>query len=63
MRASVLSSGTCRKLLHALCALAWGLFVLLSSSDASAYTWMVRHNYTGCGACHLDVSGGGVLTG
>lgn len=29
---------------------------------ASAYPTMIRHGYTGCGECHEDPSGGGVLT-
>ncbi len=35
---------------------------LLSARDASAYTWMIRHGYTGCMPCHADPSGGGALT-
>jgi hypothetical protein len=30
--------------------------------SASAYAWMIRHDYTGCATCHVDPSGGGVLT-
>src|SRR5215471_3649791 len=29
---------------------------------AQAYPWMIRHGYSGCGVCHLDPSGGGLLT-
>lgn len=29
---------------------------------AHAYPTMIRHGYTGCGECHQDPSGGGVLT-
>jgi hypothetical protein len=29
---------------------------------ARAYPWMIRHGYSGCGVCHLDPSGGGLLT-
>lgn len=36
--------------------------LLLASSEASAYTWMVRHGYTGCTPCHQDPTGGGILT-
>jgi hypothetical protein len=36
--------------------------VLLTPSRADAYTWMIRHSYTGCGVCHADPSGGEVLT-
>lgn len=38
------------------------LFVLTSRS-ASAYPWMIRHEYGGCAVCHADPSGGGLLTG
>jgi hypothetical protein len=45
------------------CALASALVVLLVSSTASAYPWMIRHGYTGCLPCHTDPSGGaGALT-
>ncbi|HEV8550796.1 MAG TPA: hypothetical protein VGQ57_17240, partial [Polyangiaceae bacterium] len=39
-----------------------GLFVCLWARDTFAYTWMVRHGYTGCAPCHQDPSGGGLLT-
>ncbi|WP_146649484.1 hypothetical protein [Labilithrix luteola] len=29
---------------------------------ASAYAWMIRHEYNGCVQCHADPSGGGLLT-
>ena len=32
------------------------------SSRASAYAWMIRHEYAGCNMCHADPSGGGLLT-
>ncbi|RME22680.1 MAG: hypothetical protein D6798_15230, partial [Deltaproteobacteria bacterium] len=32
------------------------------SPPAAAYPAMIRHGYTGCGECHTDPSGGGVLT-
>jgi hypothetical protein len=39
------------------------LVLLLSSSRADAYPWMIRHGYTGCIPCHSDPSGGaGALT-
>jgi len=38
------------------------LGVLLAPRTAHAYPWMIRHEYTGCGTCHVDPSGGGVLT-
>src|SRR5687767_1704066 len=45
-----------------LLAVFFALGVLFSARDASAYTWMLRHGYTGCSTCHLDPSGGSVLT-
>jgi hypothetical protein len=30
--------------------------------EARAYTWMLRHGYTGCGTCHQDPTGGSLLT-
>src|SRR5580700_6713649 len=43
--------------------LAVGLVLLLSTSTAHAYPWMIRHGYTGCMPCHTDPSGGaGALT-
>lgn len=39
-----------------------GLFFLLLPKDAHAYTWMIRHEYNGCGTCHADPTGGGPLT-
>jgi hypothetical protein len=38
------------------------VFVLFAPSRADAYTWMIRHSYTGCGICHADPTGGEVLT-
>ena len=35
---------------------------LLLPGAASAYPWMIRHGYSGCGVCHIDPSGGGLLT-
>ncbi len=29
---------------------------------AHAYPWMIRHGYSGCGVCHVDPSGAGLLT-
>ncbi len=29
---------------------------------ARAYPWMIRHGYSGCGVCHVDPSGAGLLT-
>jgi hypothetical protein len=39
------------------------LALSLSLPDsAQAYPWMIRHDYSGCGACHVDPSGAGLLT-
>ena len=44
-------------------ALAVGLLVsFLCESKAHAYTWMIRHGYSGCMPCHTDPSGAGPLT-
>ena len=32
------------------------------ASQAQAYPWNIKHGYFGCGACHGDPSGAGVLT-
>jgi len=58
MRALVFRASALRLVWVALVALA----ALLQARTASAYPWMIRHDYTGCGMCHLDPSGGGVLT-
>lgn len=52
-----------RTLLHGL-AFAAVLFstLTLSAPRAHAYTWMVRHGYTGCAMCHADPAGGALLT-
>jgi hypothetical protein len=34
----------------------------LATSRADAYPWMIRHEYNNCIACHVDPSGGGMLT-
>jgi hypothetical protein len=36
--------------------------VLFAPERAEAYTWMIRHAYTGCGVCHADPTGGETLT-
>ena len=36
--------------------------ILAGAGPARAYSWMIRHDYTGCGQCHADPSGGGLLT-
>ncbi|HET7545016.1 MAG TPA: hypothetical protein VFK05_34355 [Polyangiaceae bacterium] len=38
------------------------LFVSLFPSRAHAYTWMIKHGYASCPACHADPSGGELLT-
>ena len=38
------------------------LCFLLLPTAAQAYPWMIRHDYTGCAVCHVDPSGGGLLT-
>ena len=47
-----------------LAVLAAAVFALISSSSgsASAYPWMIRHDYTACAQCHVDPSGAGPLT-
>jgi hypothetical protein len=35
---------------------------LLIPDAARAYPWMIRHGYSGCGVCHIDPSGAGLLT-
>jgi len=36
--------------------------VLVFPGAARAYPWMIRHGYSGCGVCHVDPSGSGLLT-
>ena len=31
-------------------------------APSRAYPWMIKHDYMGCGVCHADPSGGGLLT-
>ena len=38
------------------------LAALATPGAARAYPWMIRHGYSGCGVCHLDPSGAGLLT-
>jgi len=38
------------------------LFAFAFSSHASAYAWMIRHEYSSCATCHADPSGGELLT-
>lgn len=43
-----------------------GLAVLATAASytpsAAAYPWMIHHGYTACAQCHVDPSGGGVMT-
>jgi hypothetical protein len=42
---------------------ALGVALMMATSTASAYPWMIRHGYSGCTPCHTDPSGGaGALT-
>ncbi len=36
--------------------------VLLWAKPSHAYPWMIQHQYTGCALCHMDPSGGYLLT-
>jgi hypothetical protein len=38
------------------------LFAFALSSHASAFAWMIRHEYSSCATCHADPSGGELLT-
>jgi hypothetical protein len=38
------------------------LAAALVSGEAQAYPWMIRHGYANCAACHVDPSGGGLLS-
>jgi hypothetical protein len=38
------------------------LAVFFMTRPASAYTWMIRHKYSGCTPCHADPTGAGLLT-
>src|SRR5450432_266749 len=38
------------------------LFVSFFPSRAHAYSWMIKHGYSGCPVCHADPSGGELLT-
>jgi len=42
--------------------LGWVLALLFWVAPAHAYSWMIRHEYTGCATCHVDPSGGYLLT-
>ncbi len=38
------------------------LITLAEASRAEAYTWMIRYGHGSCVSCHIDPSGGGLLT-
>lgn len=38
------------------------LAMFAAPREAHAYTWMIKHGYATCGACHTDPSGGELLT-
>ena len=56
------SSTNSRPAVVALLAIATFFAVVLATSRASAYPWMIRHAATQCGTCHADPSGSGLLT-
>jgi hypothetical protein len=58
MNPSFARSAIAKTLLAGLAALT----LLLVSSEAHAYAWMIRHDYAACTQCHADPSGGGLLT-
>jgi hypothetical protein len=51
-----------RALLRVLCALIPLVVILWLPREAHAYSWMIRHGYSGCTTCHADPSGGELLT-
>ena len=51
-----------RHALRAILSLLFFVAVASWSGRASAYGWMIQHDYTGCNQCHADPSGGGLLT-
>jgi len=51
-----------RELTRLVAALALFAGLLLSTSQAGAYPWMIRHGYKQCATCHLDPTGAGPLT-
>ena len=51
-----------RRLARLLLPLAVLFAVVGVSRNASAYAWMIRHDYGGCNMCHADPGGGGLLT-
>jgi hypothetical protein len=59
VKARKLSTRLVRAILHAVAVVA---LVLAWSRPATAYPWMIRHEYTACAQCHADPSGGALLT-
>lgn len=61
-----MTNGSSRRSVPTFCRIfAWVIpliLVLFAPARADAYTWMIRHSYTGCGICHADPTGGEVLT-
>lgn len=55
-------SNTMHRAFKALILAIFGLSLWLAPSRASAYPWMIRHEYSACATCHTDPSGGGLLT-
>lgn len=51
-----------RALLRVLCGLIPLVVILWLPREAHAYSWMIRHGYSGCTTCHADPSGGELLT-
>lgn len=51
-----------RRRLRLLLALALACVAFTVTPRASAYGWMMRHDYPGCVQCHADPSGGALLT-
>jgi hypothetical protein len=47
---------------RALLILAIGIGSLVTTRDAHAFAWMMRHDYSACTPCHVDPSGSGILT-
>ena len=50
--------------MHAMLVVSCTLFLatLFWTTPASAYAWMIKHDYAGCNQCHADPSGGSLLT-
>ena len=50
------------KHLASLKCIAWLFCLLFLAKPSHAYPWMIQHQYTGCAVCHVDPSGGYLLT-